>query len=301
MSEQVIIPKPGKIYNDFICQGSDGNYYVKDINGNWVKVAGGSSERYIPIDCSTNPFCPIAKAGDKLLVTASGKFGGRSGIKVDKGDLILCYADNNEERPWGGGGPGGLDDASFLPVEHNIDMKDVMEYTKINQLTSNNLVIKNESGNKASLEVSSIYIGDYRSQIYEISGQLRTEKSFFLDNELNNAMLSSNILRATYFISYKAKKNQEALATGSQMDSHYSFININSSEENSILELYPLGVVERGHVIMTIIKNNTANDVILKGSFDDTINRLNTYTLQARKMVVLFGFANGVLPGEWIC
>lgn len=109
MSE-IIIPKPGTIYNDYICQGSDGNYYVKN-NGIWVKVAGGN-ENIQPLDPrSINEF-PSAKKGDKYYVVNLGAI---QGIKLDKGDMLICITDT-----------GGSDPNAFDILQANINPLDFL-------------------------------------------------------------------------------------------------------------------------------------------------------------------------------
>ncbi len=87
---EVIIPKPGTIYNEYICQGSDDNYYVKR-NNQWVKV-GGSSENINPLDPRVTTAIPAATKGDKFYVVADGIIGeeGKDPIKLEKGDMLVC-------------------------------------------------------------------------------------------------------------------------------------------------------------------------------------------------------------------
>lgn len=86
---EVIIPKPGTIYNEYICQGSDDNYYVKR-NNQWVKV-GGSSENINPLDPRVTTAIPAATKGDKFYVVADGIIGeDKDTIKLEKGDMLVC-------------------------------------------------------------------------------------------------------------------------------------------------------------------------------------------------------------------
>jgi len=257
MSE-VIIPKPGKIYNDYICQGSDGNYYVKDVNGNWVKVAG-TSERYIPIDCSTNPLCPVAKAGDKLLVTAAGRFGGNNGIKVDKGDVILCYTDNNKERNWEGNFE-GLADSSFLPLEHNIDLKDSIEKTAIN-------IIRTETG---------VTIKDASNNLKPITASVVTPENYMLQK----------IKLDVFAMDYRAG--------GTIINNHYAYIDVSNSIETNngsiILKSLDNTGVDNNHSIITIVKNSSAYTIRCYGSNGEPIDEQQYIEIPSGAYRILIGY-----------
>lgn len=90
MSE-LIIPKPGSIYSEFLALGSDDNYYVK-LNGVWVK-AGGKEENITPIDPRAQIYLPAAQKGDKFFVVEKGTI---QGIALEKGDMLVCINDTTE-------------------------------------------------------------------------------------------------------------------------------------------------------------------------------------------------------------
>lgn len=181
---EVIIPKPGSIYNESFAIGSDDKPY-RMVNQLWIPI---SLENVIDtIDCSTNPNCPVATKNQKFRVIKAGYFGGIDGPQVEVNDLIICIVENNSEGTWAEKG------ANFFILQANIQQKNLEELIQKTEFNTINVPVENESISVIDKESNFKGISTNKVSLYNVNSAdfLNLSQNNNIELEIRGGFLNS--------------------------------------------------------------------------------------------------------------